>query len=260
MRALECIGLLLACAACARATPAPPVADATPNPSAPAPTPTPPRRVRHPGVAVELTDGKRMRESAPYLEPDTARRPVTVILHALCADEIWMCDWLQYGELSPQWQVCPRGTITCPNGGAQWTTNGEAIVRQIEAAIAKTRERHGARVGDDLVLVGMSQGAYAVAHVLRELARRPSLPIRGVVLHGAHVEVSAADAKKLGIRIVLAAGDQDAAAPAMRALAARLSAEGVEARYASFGDVGHFLPVDSAKVMVGLIAWARNEP
>lgn len=200
-----------------------------------------------------------MHESAPYLVPDTARRPVTVILHALCADEIWMCDWLQYGELPPQWQVCPRGPIACGNGGAQWTTSGEATLRQIETAIAKTRERHGDRVGDDVVLAGMSQGAYAVAHVIRELARqpKPSLLVRGVVLHGAHVEVSAADAKKLGIRVVLAAGDQDGAAPAMRALSARLQAQGVDARYASFGPVGHFLPVDSASPMVGFIEWAR---
>jgi hypothetical protein len=38
-----------------------------------------------------------------------------------------------------------------------------------------------------------------------------------------------------------------------------LSANGVEARWFSFGDVGHFLPVDSAKEMAQLIAWARAE-
>lgn len=227
---------------------------ASPPPAAPSVTP---RRIARDGVTIALEGGGVMRETAPYLEPDRDPRPVTVLLHALCSDEKWLCDWLQWGDLSPQWQLCPRAPKTCGNGGAQWTASGAETRATIERALATTRARHGARVGDRLVLVGMSQGAYAVTHVLRELAARPGLVVRGVVLHGARVNLSAPEVR--GMRVVLAAGEQDGAAPAMRALAASLRAQGVEARWASFGKVGHFLPVGTATTMSELIEWARGE-
>jgi predicted esterase len=218
----------------------------------------------HPGVAIDLGDGLAMHEASPYLSPDDAPRPVTFILHAICADEIWMCDWLQWsGDLSPQWQLCPRAPSRCDAAGTQWkwTANGAETLALLQRALDSAKQRHGARIGDAIVLVGMSQGAYEVARVLHVLAQQPTptLAVRGVVLHGAQVSLRPSDLKKLDVRVVLAAGDEDAAAPHMRALAAALKANGVDARWASFGaDVGHFLPVDSAKPMAELIAWARG--
>jgi predicted esterase len=213
------------------------------------------------GVTVTI-EGGTIRETAPYLEPDSEKRPVTFILHGLCAEEKWMCDWLQHGDLGPQWQICPRGPVACGNGGASWSTETDAIVKLLERSLAATRARHPDRVRDDgLVLAGMSQGAYAIARAVHELAEHPSATLkpRGIVLQGAAVSLSPADVKKLGLRVVLAAGERDAAAPKMRALANALKSQGIEARYASFGAVGHFLPVDSAFTMSELLAWARGE-
>jgi predicted esterase len=211
-------------------------------------------------VSVVIENGT-IRETAPYLEPDDQKRPVTFILHGLCAEEKWMCDWLQHGDLGPQWQICPRAPVACGNGGASWSAPTPEIVQLLERSLSATRARHPERVRDEgLVLAGMSQGAYAIARVVHELAEHPSavLKPRGIVLQGAAISLSSGDVKKLGLRVVLAAGEQDAAAPRMRALAAALKSQGIEARYASFGAVGHFLPVDSATTMSELIAWARE--
>jgi predicted esterase len=223
--------------------------------------PAVPHVAKHDGISVALEGGGIIRETAPYLEPDDEPRPVTFILHGLCAEEKWMCDWLQHGELSPQWQICPRGPTACGNGGAQWGAEGKDIADLLERSLSATRARHGARVGDRVVLAGMSQGAYAIARVVHELAlhARPSFPLRGLVLQGAKVSLSPGEVKKLGLRVVLAAGERDIAAPSMRALAAALKANGIQARYASFGDVGHFLPVNSATAMGELIDWARGD-
>lgn len=226
-----------------------------------APAELAPRRALHDGVTV-VFDGGMLRETSPYLEPDTDKRPVTFILHGLCAEEKWMCDWLQHGDLGPQWQICPRGPIACGNGGASWSTDTAAIVKLLERSLETTRARHPDRIRDDgVVLAGMSQGAYAIARVVHELAEHPSesLKLRGVVLQGAAVSLSSVDVKKLGLRVVLAAGEQDAAAKSMRALANSLKSQGIEARYASFGAVGHFLPVSSAFTMSELVAWARGD-
>ncbi|MGZ3477550.1 MAG: alpha/beta hydrolase [Polyangiales bacterium] len=220
-----------------------------------------PHRALHDGVTVAI-EGGTIRETAPYLEPDAERRPVTMILHALCADEKWMCDWLQHGDLGPQWQICPRAPIACGNGGAQWSAPTTDVLHLLEHALAATKSRHPDRVRDEgLVLAGMSQGAYAIARLVHELAEHPSptLKPKGLVLHGASITLSPVDLKKLGVRVVLAAGDDDGAAPKMKALANALKSQGVEARYASFGPVGHFLPVDTASTMAELIAWARGE-
>lgn len=229
--------------------------------NAPASTFAEPRWTRHDGVTVTIEGGGLLRETEPYLVPDDAKRPVTFILHGLCAEQTWMCDWLQHGDvLSPQWQLCPRAPVDCGNGGAHWTADGDTTVDLLSRALATTRARHPGRVGDRIVLAGMSQGAYAIANALRTLAKQkpPRLSLAGVVLQGARVSVSAADAKALGIRVVLCAGERDGAAPSMKKLAASLKAQGVDARYFSFGNVGHFIPVSTAKAMSELIDWARG--
>lgn len=239
--------LVVALLACKRDAPHVETRAAPTNPSAPPPWPV----VFMQKHGVEIEPG--LRETEPMLSRDDAARPVTFILHALCSDEIWMCDWLQYGHLAPQWQLCPRGQLTCGPGQYKW--GGDDTAKLLQHAFERARERHGARIDDHkTVLVGMSQGAYTIAALLRH-----PLPfkVRGVVLHGARVQLRAEDLK--GIRLVLAAGDLDGAAPEMKRLAARLSQQGVTARYASFGHVGHFLPVGSATIMSELIEWARAQ-
>jgi predicted esterase len=130
----------------------------------------------------------------------------------------------------------------------------------VELAIDTAKSRHGARLRDDsVVLVGLSQGAYAVAAIVRDLAQQDesSLHVRGIVLHGAGAHIAAADARTLGVRVALAAGDLDGAAPAMRAEADDLRRQGIEARFVSLGPVGHFIPVSSGTAIAELIDWSR---
>ena len=59
-------------------------------------------------------------------------------------------------------------------------------------------------------------------------------------------------------RVFLAAGDSDEARGSMERLAQRLDGGGVEARYASLGDVGHEFPSDMGARMCVAIAWVRS--
>jgi predicted esterase len=230
--------------------------------------PDPPNRVRHDSVRVPLSTGRpqedfwQMHESAPLIEPDEDPRPVTILLHGMCADSSWTCDWLQYFEMAPQWQICPRAPGKCATeDGFRWTSGAETR-RLLELSMATLKERHEGRVRDDgIVLAGFSLGAYAVASLVRELSRNPSasLEVRGILAQGARVHFSASDLRRLGLRVILAAGDLDAAAPAMRAEAQRLGREGIEVRYVSLGvDESHFTSVSTGKIVAQLIDWCRG--
>jgi predicted esterase len=224
-----------------------------------------PQRVRHDGVGVALaSDDWSMRETEPLIVPDTERRPVTLLLHAICSDPTWTCDWLQYSELAPQWQLCPRAPTSCGGGGYKWTASVTDTRRLLELSLATLKARHAARVRDDtVVLVGLSQGAYAVAAVVHDLATSSAAPsplkVKGIVLHGAQTHLAATDVHRLGARVALAAGDLDGAAPSMRAQALELRRQGVEARFVSLGPVGHFIPVSSGMAIAELIDWTRQE-
>jgi predicted esterase len=230
--------------------------------------PAPPRRVRRDSVLVPLDAGRpseafwQMHESEPLVLPDDEPRPVTILLHGMCADSSWTCDWLQYFDMRPQWQVCPRAPGRCrTEPGYSWT-GGADTRRVVELALSTLRQRHGARVRDDsLVIAGFSQGAYALAGLVHELALRPSpaLQVRGILAQGAHVHFAAGDVRTLGARVALTAGDLDRAAPAMRAEAEQLARAGVEARYASLGrDEGHFTSVATGRTVAQLIDWCRG--
>lgn len=227
----------------------------------------PPRRVRHDSVRVTVTGGPGddwvMHESAPLVEPSTEPRPVTVLLHALCADDYWTCDWLQYFAMAPQWQLCPRAPVACGGGGYQWTAPAAVTRRLLEQSVATAEAAHGDQVRQgSVVLAGFSQGAFAVATVVHDLAGHPGSPlhVRGVLVQGAPVHFAAADLVHLGARVALVAGELDAAAPAMRAEAASLARAGVEARYVSLGkDEGHFISVTTGAVVASLVDWALGE-
>jgi predicted esterase len=230
--------------------------------------PAPPRRVRRDSVRVALDTGRpsegfwQMHESEPLIAPDDRPRPVTVLLHGMCADSSWTCDWLQYFDMQPQWQICPRAPSRCKSEpGYSWTRGAETR-RVVELALSTLKARRGARVADDsVVIAGFSQGAYALAGLVHELALRPSpsLSVRGILAQGAHVHFAAADVRALGVRVALAAGDLDGAAPAMRAEGEQLARAGVQARFASLGhDEGHFTSVSTGRTVAQLIDWCRG--
>jgi predicted esterase len=203
-----------------------------------------------------------MHESGPLVVPDGEPRPVTVLFHALCADDNWTCDWLQYFEMAPQWQLCPRAPVACSGGGYQWTASASVTRRLAEQAMDTAEARHGDRVRDDAtVLAGFSQGAYAVASLVHDLASHAESPlhVRGVLVQGAGVHLAADDLRRLGVRIAFVAGERDKAAPAMHAEAERLEHAGIDSRYVSLGkDEGHFISVSTGKTVAQVIDWCRE--
>ena len=230
---------------------------------------TPPKRVRRDSVLVPLATGNpsesfwQMHESAPLVEPDEEARPVTVLLHGMCADSSWTCDWLQYFAMAPQWQICPRATRKCSTEpGYSWTHVTDTR-RIVELSLATLKQRHGERLRDDsIVVAGFSLGAHAIAGFVHDLARLtpPPVRLRGVVVQGAPVHFSAGDLRKLGLRIAFTAGDLDGAAPAMRAEAEKLRSEGVDSRYVSLGkDESHFSSVGTGRTIAQLIDWCRGD-
>jgi predicted esterase len=179
----------------------------------------------------------------------------------MCADSSWTCDWLQYFAMAPQWQICPRAPRTCDGAGYQWPVAPKDSRRVVEAAIAAAKERHGARVLDDaVVLAGFSQGAYTIATLVHDLAVNPApYRVKGILVQGAHVHFSVPDLRKLGVRVVFVDGEQDATAAAMRAEADRLRRQGIEARYVSLGNSeGHFISPSTGNTVAELIDWCRG--
>jgi predicted esterase len=251
--------------------PVPQTSEASPNGAAAesAAPRTPPKVVRRDSVRVPLSTGDpseafwQMHEAAPLIEPDEEARPVTLLLHGMCADSSWTCDWLQYFPMAPAWQVCPRAPRKCSTEpGYSWTNAGDTR-RIVELSMATLVQRHGARVRDDsVVIAGFSLGAHAIAGLVRELARQtpPAMRLRGVVVQGAPVHFSAVDLRKLGARIALTAGDLDRAAPALRAEAEKLRREGIDSRYVSLGkDESHFSSVATGRTIAELIDWCRGD-
>jgi hypothetical protein len=133
----------------------------------------------------------------------------------------------------------------------------------VEDSLATTQARHGSRVREDAtVLAGFSQGAFAVAAIVHELALHPESPlhVKGALVQGAGARFTAADVRELGVRLAFVAGDLDAAAPAMRAEADRLRRTGADVRYVSLGkDEGHFISVSTGKIVARTIDWCRGE-
>jgi predicted esterase len=226
---------------------------------APAPAPT------HRDAAVVKLSGGRgawvTRETEPLVEPDTDPRPVTVAFHSICIDGSWTCDWFLPGELSPQWQLCPRGPIACGGGGYRWDANVADVRSLFEQSLAAVEERHGARVQrDEVVLLGYSNGAYAVAHLVHALAREPPPErIVGIVLFGADVRLAEGDVRALGARVGLTAGDYDGSSRVLRANAETLRRAGVETCFLSLGRMGHTIPQSTSRPIAQLVDWARGD-
>jgi predicted esterase len=219
-------------------------------------------------VAVPLPSGDphrdwMMRETEPLVDPDDAARPLTIAFHSLCFDPQWTCDWFRPGDLAPQWQLCPRAPTPCGGGGYRWDAGPRDMRRLVDLSLAAVKERHGARVRDDgTVLVGYSNGASAVValvHAIASQATDTTVPLKGVVLFGAEVELPAAELRALGMRVGLTAGDLDGSSNRMRAQADSLQRQGVEARFVSLGRVGHVIPQSTSPAIGKLVDWVRGD-
>jgi hypothetical protein len=110
-----------------------------------------------------------------------------------------------------------------------------------------------------VVLLGYSNGAYAVTNLVHDFAKTPPPErIAGVILFGAETTLRADEVRALGARVGFTAADNDGAGRAIRANASELRRQGIETCFVSLGNAGHFIPQSTSAPIARLVDWARN--
>ena len=196
-------------------------------------------------------DGKTILAFPPRA-PAASKAMTVVYLHGVHGRAENGCPWLREGSSELGWLVCPEANQHLANDTFSWagttTEQYEVVARAERAAHAQGADPESASV-----LVGFSQGAY----VAMDLARGHLGHYRGLVLIGAEVAPSRAMLDSAGIaRIVLAAGDLDAASGPMRRAAEHLRREGMDARFVSLGRIGHSYETTEKDALRDAIVWA----
>lgn len=201
-----------------------------------------------PGFRTLEVGGKR---PAWYHAPKAEeRRPLAVFLHGMCALPEWECPVFQPATGS-SWLLCPPGPASCEGGGAMWVGTGSQLEKRVDKSVSLLAERESVDLGRR-VLIGYSLGAPAA---LRIALGQPGRWQRLMIVN-AGTQPSAAQLGKAGIRrIALVAGEQDATAAKLKKSAKRLAASGVDARYFSMGNVGHYFDQGSAERLREALAW-----
>ncbi len=207
--------------------------------------------------AERLEDGELRVDLYPPLDVAMERAPLVVLLHGACGDPRDGA-WIQGAGRGKSFLACPAGNARCGDG-YDWVGPTEARTSAVIAALSAVDKALGGRVdhaGGD-ILIGYSRGAYLARDLL---TRRPGA-FRGVVYIGAEIKPDAAGLRAAGIRrVVLASGNFDGAAKQMRATAATLAAQGLPARFVSFGPMGHGWPAEIDAILGEAIAWIREDP
>ncbi|MDP9000169.1 MAG: hypothetical protein M3O46_08665 [Myxococcota bacterium] len=183
-------------------------------------------------------------------------RPAIVYLHGMWASPEDSCGYFARASTCFGFLVCPRGNAPLGDG-RMWAGSYGSVAPSVHAAL------HAAEVvapgkldrSGDGTLVGYSNGAYFAVQIAESEPRKWT----GLVLLDMHLVIDAARLRASGVRrIVLAAGDRDAARASMQALAERVDAQGLPTRFMSLGGVGHQFPDDMEARMCVAIAWVRE--
>ena len=196
------------------------------------------------------TDGSR--------DSRDSRELTVVYLHGIHGLPANGCPWLRDGATELGWLVCPEANERLANGTFSW---GGTVAAQyaVVARAEHVAQANGANASanDADVLVGFSQGAYVALDLVQARLGRH----RGLVLIGADVAPSRAMLDAAGVsRIVLAAGDLDAASPPMKRAVDRLQREGMDARYVSLGRIGHSYETTEKEALRDAIVWSGTSP
>lgn len=203
-------------------------------------------------VALALLDSIAVRV-APV---DRAQpKPMFVALHGQCESASDTCARWSNAIGDSAFLVCPRGNVTCPQGGETWV--GPKREDNVFLGVEAVRLAHpGELASDGAVLIGFSLGA----PVALGMASREMSGWRGLVLVASlTIEPDVAALRGAGIeRVVLAAGDLDMSLSHMRAIEKRLRAAGMPVRFVGLGKVAHALPSDLGPRMADALAWARG--
>jgi predicted esterase len=190
---------------------------------------------------------------SPHLPAEPA--PVALMLHGMCSTPRAACPQLAAGLTHWGWLVCPRAALACENGEATWAIDpSRTITRSLERFTDDFADL--AVVDERAVLIGFSLGAFRAV----QLVQSGKLPWRRLILIGAKVPIDPDKLKRAGVeRILLTAGERDAARSAMQSQARMLKARGVAAGFMSFGPIGHELPVDAAERLSAALAWVQGD-
>jgi predicted esterase len=181
-----------------------------------------------------------------------AAHPLTVVyLHGARGRVENGCPWFRSGASELGWLVCPEAIEHQPDGSWSWGADvlaqGPVVARALHAAHAQGASKEPG------VAVGFSQGSY----VALDLVKARLATFRGLVLLGAEMHPNAPTLRDRGVqRVALGAGALDGAHDSLVEQAARLNAEGLEARFFDLGRIGHSYAVEDAAILRDAIAWA----
>ncbi|WP_437808174.1 alpha/beta hydrolase [Sorangium sp. So ce1078] len=203
------------------------------------------------------------RGSHVLLYPPPARpqqhTPRVILLHGMCGAPAPACDLWGEDSRDGHWLVCPAGNAGC---GAQydWRGGGEEKALAIDDALAAVDAAIDpalADPSDKAILMGFSRGAF----VARDVAYVRPGRFRALVLMGASLSPDPARLRASGVeRVVLAAGEYDAARPVMQRAARTLDAAGLPARYLSLGRIGHWLPPNVGEILAEALDFIGESP
>jgi predicted esterase len=170
----------------------------------------------------------------------TKARPLTVMLHGMCAAPEHECPYFAGVVTRRSWLVCPRATLSCPGGGATWAASRRP--ETVEAAIARVVAEHPGEVDaeNDRTLIGFSLGAF----VAMDLANRAPSRWARVFLLAAKITPLPRALAQGSTRFVLGAGELDLSYAHMARATRGLDSAGVDASFLSLGRVGHHFADD----------------
>lgn len=235
-------GLLLLGVLGALGAPTPARADPMPAPPAP----------RGP-VWIRSQDGVEVLVYPPR-EASTPR-PIFVMLHGMCDEPENECPHFAESVSRRGWLVCPRAPVRCPGGGSIWQYSRrfdtvEESVAAVHAAFPGKLDEAPGRT-----LIGFSLGGIFGM----DIAHHPESRIRYAVLMGAKVYPNARWLEAAGVeKLALIAGDRDMMAWHMREQARRVERQGVDARFVSLGNVGHWFPRDLTPRLDAILEWLET--
>jgi pimeloyl-ACP methyl ester carboxylesterase len=190
-----------------------------------------------------------------YSPVPSSEQPMTVVylhgIHGLASNG---CPHIKPGANDVGWLVCPKADAPLSNGTASWSLDVSSNARTVGHALAAAQnEGASAEPG---VAVGFSQGGY----VTLDLVKSGKVHFRGLVLIAApEAHPSAAKLHEQGVkRVVLAAGQRDAAYAPLKKDAERLASEGMDVKFVDLGDVGHTYAAENTQALHDAIVWAAG--
>jgi hypothetical protein len=240
------------------------------TPPAPEPVPSPPppvasvpdaEPVLDASAAEPAPEGSRepellhfgARRPAVAFAPRTpGRRALTVMLHGMCAIPEWECPVFRTGAVESGWLLCPPGPAACQGGGAMWAGSAPRLAAVIAEASTALAQSHPEVDASRKVLIGYSLGANAALGIV---AAAPGEWL-GLMLVNAGLEPRPEAIRKSGVqRVALVAGSSDGSRGKLKAAADRLTRAGLEARFFSLADTGHYFDATSELRLFEPISW-----